>query len=255
MKAKKRFGQNFLHNKNTLKFIANRVKEYGAKNILEIGGGTGNLTKFLLEIPNINLKIVEIDRELIPILLELTNEDAEIIESNILDYPINYADNIVVVGNLPYYITKPILMHIYKYKNYIDRAILMVQYEVAQNFTASPSTKQYNAFTVFLNSFAEVKFLKKVKKGEFSPAPNVDSALVELKIDKKHDDVYEADGFVDFIFSIFRERRKTVVNNLSRSYEKEFVINILKKCDIPVNIRAEALSLPDFVCIHKKLHN
>ncbi len=253
MRAKKSLGQNFLHNKDTLEFIIDKLNIKKGDTVVEIGGGTGNLTEYLIEKESIDLKIIEIDDELVDRLKDIAGDKAEVIKNDILKYPLDFTHNIIIVGNIPYYITKPIIKHIYKYREHIKRAILMVQYEVAKAFTAKPSEDNYNAFTLFLRNFADVKFLKKVNRGEFTPRPKVHSALISLHIrDKKN--IYDKPDFIEFIFMCFRHKRKTLSNNLKKKYDKEKVNGILDKLAIKRKVRAEELMLEEIKMIYKKLN-
>ncbi|TYB31479.1 MAG: ribosomal RNA small subunit methyltransferase A [Candidatus Mcinerneyibacterium aminivorans] len=252
LRAKKSLGQNFLHNKDTLEFIVEQLDLNRNETVVEIGGGTGNLTKYLLELDDIDLKIVEIDDGLANKLKKISKDKAKIINKDILNFPLNFKENLILVGNIPYYITKPIIKHIYRYHKYIKKAILMVQYEVAKSLTAAPSNKKYNAFTVFVKNFAEVKFLKKVNRGEFTPRPKVDSAVISLNIKNKKN-IFDSSNFIDFLFICFRHKRKTLSNNLKKKYGKQNINNILKKNNINLKARAEELPLDTFKLIYSEL--
>ena len=255
MKFKQSLGQNILHNKHTLKFIIDHLNLSGNEAVLEIGGGTGKLTEYIVKNNNYTrLKIVEIDQRFLGILNEIVQdyENSEIINEDILQYPVDFSDKIVVAGNIPYYITKPIIKHLSKYKDNIIKAVLMVQNEVAKSFTAKPGDKKYTAFTVFLKNIGKIKYLKKVSKGDFIPQPKVDSALIEIKFNdiKK---LFRSEEFDDFIFNSFRHRRKTLYNNLKNYYDREKIKKTLKDLNIKTNIRAEKLTLKDFKNLYKKL--
>lgn len=250
MRAKKQFGQNFLHNQHTLEFIVRSMMSSPGDTIVEIGGGTGNVTKLLAKIPDISLFVVELDRDLVPLLQQLK---ATVIEGNILDIPLTFAAQQKIVGNLPYYITKPIITHIRKYRNSIDFAVLMVQYEVAKVITALPGESDYSAFSAYIRSFSTPELLKKVSKGEFNPQPNVDSALVKLTI-IPDDPAIDADAFADFIFSCFRQRRKTLTNNLKSLGKNEAVVAFLEKTGYRSDARAEMVSVDDFKALFQIIH-
>jgi len=255
LKFKQSLGQNILHNKHTLKFIIDHLNLSGNEAVLEIGGGTGKLTEYIVKNNNYTrLKIVEIDQRFIEILNEIVEdyENTEIINEDILQYPVDFSHKIVVAGNIPYYITKPIIKHLSKYKDNIIKAVLMVQNEVAKSFTAKPGDKKYTAFTVFLKNIGKIKYLKKVNKGDFIPQPKVDSALIEIKFNDI-EKLFRSEEFDDFIFNSFRHRRKTLYNNLKNYYDRDKIKKSLKDLDIKTNIRAEKLTLKDFKNLYKKL--
>jgi 16S rRNA (adenine1518-N6/adenine1519-N6)-dimethyltransferase len=244
LRAKKRFGQNFLINPFLLDFITQTAASFEGDVLIEIGGGTGNLTKRLAALPFSDFVVVEIDRELIPLLKDSAPK-ACIIQGNILDIPLNFGHKQVIAGNLPYYITKPILNHILHYRENVTGGVFMVQKEVAEAITAPVGAENYNAYSVFLRLFARIKVLKHVKKGEFRPVPGVDSSLIRIDIhDQK--EMFDKERITDIIFRAFRERRKTLVNNLKKEFDRERVEGFLRSLGKSEDARAQELTPEEF---------
>lgn len=252
MKAKKQFGQNFLHNRHTLEFIVASLALKSGDTVVEIGGGTGNLTKFLVVIPEIKLFVIELDNDCIPILQSI---HTDIVHDNILNVPLAFAERQKVVGNIPYYITKPIISHLYTYRHSVETAILMVQYEVARLLCAHPGESEYAGFSAYVQSFADVQLIKKVSKGEFSPAPTVDSALVQLTMLPDDMRISDRDALNDFVFMCFKQRRKTLLNNLKAKYALPILKDVMQKIGFRPDIRAEALSIKEITDLYLLLNS
>jgi len=261
-RIKKHLGQNFLKDRNILHKIVSEAKIGNNTGVIEVGPGLGSLTEFLL----IDAKIVlayEIDQDLIPILNERFkgSNSFHLLSKDILDVNIDDDINqylfdcqeIVVVANLPYYITTPILMRFLETSLKVDRMILMMQSEVAMRVTSKPATKDYNALTVVINYRAETKYLFKVPKTVFVPEPNVDSAIVQINIKKQIDNrPMNEPFFFEMVHKCFTQRRKTLLNNLREAYpqyNREFWEQILKNNGFLTTIRAEALSINDFILL------
>ena len=255
--TKKKFGQNFLIDQNIVRNIVDVAKLDKETLTIEIGPGLGVLTEHLLKSSK-QVLAYEIDNTLIPHLKEQFKDRSftlihdDILKRN-LDDDIKALEgefkNIVVVANLPYYITTPILMKCLEESKYINKMVFMVQYEVARRITAKPKTKDYNALTLSIQYRAKTHYHFKVPKTVFIPSPNVDSAIISL-------DFYETPPisldseqlFFKLIKTAFRQRRKTLLNNLYEifSHNKEELSEHLIYCQIDPNRRAESLDLEDF---------
>ena len=252
--AKKRFGQNFLKDKNLLMKI---VKESNIlnKNVIEVGPGQGALTTFLALTAK---KVIcyEIDLDLKPILssLEAKFENLEVYYEDFLNTDLTKLEGEWhVVANVPYYITTPILFKILETKQ-IKSASLMVQKEVIDRLIALPNTKQYNALSIILKYHAEVHKMMDVKRHMFQPIPNVDSAVIRvIKRDEPLLDQSLEKLFLKIVKESFKQKRKTILNNLSQGFEikKDQLIEFLQKNQINPSIRAEGLSLEDFLTLTK----
>lgn len=258
-RVKKHFGQNFLVDQNILENIVTKGKITKNTCVIEIGPGLGSLTEKLIVAAK---KVIayEIDKDLIPILKNTFQEhqNFQLIHEDILkidiDSDINkYFPNeteIVVVSNLPYYITTPILMKFLETSNRVSKLILMMQLEVAQRIASKPNTKDYNALSVVIQYRANTSILFKVPKTVFIPAPNVDSAVIEIELKKeKILPSINENQFYDFAHFAFTQRRKTLVNNLMQAYPdrtRTEIESILSSLGMSTTIRAEAISLEDF---------
>ncbi len=253
--AKKRFGQNFLRDKNLLKKIV-RESNVENKHVIEVGPGQGALTTFLATVAK-NVVAYEIDTSLKPILDEVKeqHDNLQVIYKDFLEVDLsNYKQDLHVVANVPYYITTPILFKILETKQ-IKTASLMIQKEVCLRLTAKPNTKQYNALSVILQYQAEVAKIMDVKRHMFYPAPNVDSAVI--RIIKRNTPLIEESKdllFKRMVKEAFRQKRKTIVNNWHQGFEKtkEELIQFLLENGFRKDVRAEALTKEDFLTLARK---
>ena len=248
--AKKKWGQNFLVDNNLLEKIINNVKIDSNENVLEIGPGQGALSEKLVGICN-ELHMVEIDRDLIAILKQHNKlSQAEIINQDILkvDLPALDIENPVVVGNIPYNITSPIVFWLIKYLASWNRAYLMVQKELAQRLTAKIGTKDYSRLTVMTSLYFDIKICFLISPNVFLPKPKVQSAFIEIikKEDSSHHDI-NLKSFDQVVRMAFNQRRKMLRNSLSS-------LNIdIKNCGIDFTERPEQLSVEDFIEISNNI--
>lgn len=258
---KKKFSQNFLLDENIIEKIVNSGKIDKETCVIEIGPGFGALTKHIVKQAK-KVLLYEIDSELIPHLshlfkdekkLEIINQDflkVENIDQVILKH---FGDSrVVVLSNLPYHITTPIIMKFLEESQRVSKMIFMMQLEVAKRITSKPNTKDYNALSIIVQDQTDAKYLFKVPKTVFKPRPNVDSAVISLDIktnSKRNPQFYH------FIHQCFIQRRKTLLNNLNKAYkvDKDTLRNILLSMDIQENIRAEALDLIQFKNLFKRM--
>jgi len=259
IRIKKKYGQNFLIDDNILRKIVDVSGIDENTLVIEIGPGLGSLTQYLLESSK-RVLAYEIDKTFIPILEDYFKDKKSfhLIQDDILKRDIDedlkpYLEGvkqIVVVANLPYYITTPILMKCLEESKLINRFIVMMQLEVARRLTAHENTKDYNALSVAVQYRTNAKFSFKVPKNVFIPAPNVESAVI--KLDVKEETPLNGKQelfFYDFIKQCFKQRRKTILNNLSTAYpiEKNKIVEILNEHNYNPQIRAEALTVDDFM--------
>ena len=240
---KKSFGQNFLTDTNILNKIVNAADLTDEVGVIEIGPGIGALTEFIARKAK---KVVayEIDPRLIPILAETLApyDNVKVIHQDILKADVasmieeEFKDvkEIAVVANLPYYITTPILM----------------QKEVAERLSAKPGSKDYNALSIAVQYYTEAKIALTVPKTVFIPAPNVDSAVVRLtRREQPAVEVINEDFFMEVVHGAFKQRRKTLQNNLNQHFAdltKEEVTAVLEEAGILPNRRGESLSIEEF---------
>ena len=255
--AKKKFGQNFLTDQNILSNIVDSANIDNNTLVIEIGPGLGALTERLCQKAGFVLAY-EIDSDLLPILDKNLEEfnNYNIINKDILEVDINedinkYKNNlknVVLVANLPYYITTPIILGLLSKTTLIKKYIMMMQLEVADRICGKPKTKDYNALSIAVGYRAKATKCFNVPRTVFVPEPNVDSAVISL--DLYDIPPYKANNeeiFFKLIREAFNQRRKTLINNLSNSYSKELINKMLLNFNIKPNVRSEELGIDDFV--------
>lgn len=265
-KTKKRLGQNFLINGEVIQDIISRADIQPDDTIVEIGPGVGFVTEQLVKYAQ-KVIAIELDEEAIKELKKLNAPNLEIIHADILKTDLSKLcdENIKIVANIPYYITSPILAHLLgeiddldnKNRNKITDIILMVQEEVALRMVAnenSPS-KQYGLLTILSQFWADVEIFKLVGRKSFYPAPKVNSALVELKINKEPKlKLTDYSHFRRTVKAAFSQRRKNLKNCLlNGGFSKEVIAEVLKKLNIDENIRGEKLSIEMFGKLSEEL--
>lgn len=251
---KKKFGQNFISDKNLLKSICEDAEICSEDEVLEIGAGMGALTK---EISEHAKKVVayEIDEELKPYLqsIELKNlilhfEDA--LKKPILDIEKDFENGYKLVANLPYYITSPLIFKFLQ-STKIQSITIMVQKEVGERIVAKCGNKNYGSLSVCCQYFGQPKIMRKVPKTVFNPQPDVDSCIVRLDIENKFDE--SVDKLFKLVRICFKSRRKTVLNNLAEGLNLNKTT--IAKLSFDLNQRAEQLSVQQFIVLEKLLHN
>ena len=246
---KKKFGQNFLTDKNLLAQIVEKSGVMCDDVVVEIGAGKGALTEVLSK----NAKKVysfEIDRELFDFLGEKFNgTNVEMIFEDVMKVSDEEINNIVggkfkLVANLPYYVTSPILTRFLQNKN-MESCTVMVQEEVADRIVAGPKTKDYGVLTVICQMFGDAKKVLRVNRKMFYPVPNVDSVVV--RIDKTDNKTENFEEFIAFVKKAFSMRRKKLSTNLESSKLKKAEIEkVLVENGFSDMARAEELSIADF---------
>ncbi len=258
---KKAFGQNFLTDENLLEDIVISSGVSAKDTVLEIGCGAGALTKTLAKHAK---RVVgyEIDEKLKPILKEVLegNDNVEIVFKDVLKQDIKELEkslgkDYVLVANLPYYITTPIIMHFLEKAKHVRALVVMVQEEVAKRLCANPSSSDYGAITVSVNFCGSASIIKNVNREMFTPAPNVDSAVVKIDIDR---DKYSQEDYVSFREAVkcgFGNRRKMLVNNVMNCYKlnRAEAEKVLTDCQISLTARGETLSVEDYLKLYKRL--
>lgn len=255
IKFNKNFGQNFIFDTNLLKAIVNDAGINEHTEVLEIGTGAGTLTK---EIAMSSKKVVsfEIDTNLMPVISENLSmvNNAQVIFRDIMKESMeniesNFEDDYVMIANLPYYITTPIIFKFLENATRLKSMVIMVQKEVADRLCANANTVQYGAITAVINAVANTKVTRIVKRNMFIPAPNVDSAVVRIDFDKNKYNIKSYDNFSKLVKCAFHMRRKTLVNNLKSSFgfDKETIENAFATLNIPIGVRGETLTPQQFV--------
>ena len=264
-RAKKKLGQNFLIDENTIETILDVSDISQDDTIVEIGAGLGFVTEQLVKLAK-KVYAVELDEDMVNELDKINAANLEILHKDILKTDLSqFGQNIKVVANIPYYITSPILAHLLgeiddlenKNRTSISQIVLMVQYEVAKRLIAnekSPS-KEFGLLSILAQFWADVEFIKKVPAHSFFPAPKVDSAVVKLSI--RQEPLLKLSNYEFFrkvIKACFATRRKNIKNSLiNAGFAKNAVEQTLKDLDIAENIRGESLSIAQMGILSEKL--
>ena len=258
----KKFGQNFIFDTNLLSAIVSDAGVDKDTIVLEIGPGAGTLTHKLCEKAN---KVVsyEIDTNLRPILEENLKDcdNSEIVFGDIMkqktsDIEAKLGGEYVLVANLPYYITTPIIFKFLEEATNLKSITIMVQKEVAERICAKHNTEDYGAITVQIGAIATAKITRIVKRNMFKPAPNVDSAVVRIDFNLNKYDISNLDLFKKVVTCAFAMRRKTLSNNLKSSFSlsADKVSTLIETCGFKSDIRGEALSIEEFVTLSNELN-
>ena len=260
VKFKKKFGQNFLKEINTVKKIVDTSGVDSNSLVIEVGPGGAIMTK---ELANRAKKVVayEIDKdledELYSKLADYNNVDIifkDFLESNIESDIKNYEyENLYFVSNVPYYITTPIIMKLVNSKLSFKKIVLMVQKEVGDRLSSKCGTKTYGSITVLLNYFYDIKKEFNVSRKQFVPEPNVDSVIISFTEKKDRLKLRNFDFFQQLVRDSFQYKRKTIRNNLKK-YDLEIVEKVLNEHKFDLNVRSEMLPLEVFVDISNNLY-
>ncbi len=254
----RRLGQHFLARKSILDSIAAAACTGDPSKIIEIGPGRGALTEALLEHSTDSAKIIaiEIDPVLVHYLQQKFREQIEAGRVELIQADVLKADlaamaepgRAVIAGNLPYYITSPILDRIFALGDRWQRAVLLVQAEVAARIAAAPGGREYGYLSVLTQVHAKPRVLFEVGRGAFRPPPKVDSAVVLLEPLAPADEVADRDGFLRFASDCFRHKRKTLRNNLAPRYGRERMDALAEG-----RLRAEQLGVAELASLYRQL--
>ncbi|WP_029888644.1 16S rRNA (adenine(1518)-N(6)/adenine(1519)-N(6))-dimethyltransferase RsmA [Polycyclovorans algicola] len=244
--ARKRFGQNFLHDRGVIDRIVRAIRPREGERIIEIGPGLGALTVPLLAALG-RLEVIELDRDIVPKLTascagqgELTITQADALK---VDYTAMAQGQMLrVVGNLPYNISSPLLFHLLDHADAIHDMHFMLQKEVVDRMCASAGDADYGRLSVTLAARANAERLFVVGPGAFQPAPKVDSAIVRLTPRAPDFTINDRADFEKLVTAAFSQRRKQLRNTLKQLMSVEQIA----ACDIDPSIRAEQLTPADF---------
>ncbi len=249
MNPKKKFGQNFISDYNLIQKIINGAKIDG-KNVLEVGPGRGALTSVIASRAS-EVIAYEIDQDLKIYLDVLTKEhnNLKVIYEDFLSTDFASDKKWELIGNLPYYITTPIIFKFIENDTY-NSATIMVQKEVGERIISPPNSKKYNALSVIIQYLTNVEKVVNVSRKMFYPVPNVDSVVIRLEKKENRQIKKELEpAFFEFVKASFEQKRKTLVNNLSEysDLSKQEIIALLKDNSFSETIRAEQITLDDFI--------
>ena len=246
-RARKRFGQHFLHDKTIIDRILRVIDPQPGENLVEIGPGRGALTYPLLSLCK-KLTAVELDRDLLPV---LEAESArfgmlEVINADILKFELSGLPGekrFRLLGNLPYNISTPLMFHLLESVTLIQDMHFMVQKEVALRICAASGEPNYGRLSVMLQYHCDCQYLFDVGPESFTPSPKVDSAIIRLlPHQQSKQDIGDYDIFSTIVRTAFSQRRKTISNSLKTILDRE----AFAACDINPGLRAENLRLEDF---------
>jgi 16S rRNA (adenine1518-N6/adenine1519-N6)-dimethyltransferase len=256
MQRKPKLGQNFLVSPTAPRAIVDALGDLSQATVLEIGPGKGALTRLLAARAK-QVIAVELDRALAASLqgtsVEVICED--ILEVDLTQLAAQRGVRLQVIGNLPYYISSPIMMHLFAHSGVIDRAVLMAQREVAERIVAPPGSREYGLLSATTQMYAAVEQLFTLPPEAFAPPPEVYSTVIRLTMHPRFEELgVEAAGFLRFLRQIFALKRKTLANNLRASgYEPAVVEAAFRRCAVDALVRAEAVSLEAMACLFRAL--
>ena len=271
-----KLGQNFLVSPTAQAAIADALGDIAHRTVVEIGPGRGAITSILAARAH-RLIAVELDRELAPRLREqfAGRENVQILEQDILSTDLaalrgpvpasSSQDKLLVVGNLPYYITSDILLHLFAAHQHIERAVLMIQREVADRVAAHPGTRDYGLLSATTQLYARVDKLFTLPPGAFSPPPQVHSTVLRLTMAPRLDELQltptpdhpdPTQAFIAFLRLGFAQKRKMLAKNLrTPGYDADAITAAFDSCNVPPQSRAEQLDLPTMACLFRALAN
>lgn len=251
---KKKFGQNFISDKNLLKAIVDDADIGNEDEVLEIGAGAGSLTT---EISQRAKRVVsyEIDLDLQSTLTSLNLTNVKIVFGDIMKYSMediekDFSGGYKIIANLPYYITSPLIFKFLNNSDKVQSLTIMVQKEVADRIVAKAGGKDYGVLSVMVQFFGKAKITRQVSRKMFYPQPNVDSSVVNITLDRRYKEI-DKESFYKFIQTCFSMRRKTLKNNLSQYQD---YLDLIKMLDENVlSRRAESFSVEEFIEMYKKI--
>lgn len=255
----KALGQNFLIDEEVCPRMAALLNADKHTGVIEIGTGVGVLTKELCKVAG-KVVAIELDSRLFPILEQTLSDydNFELVEGDIMKLDLSALisekfkgfDDVKVCANLPYYITSPVIMTLLESKLPISEIEVMVQREAADRLCAEIGSRAAGAVSVAVNYYAKAQILFDVGRESFMPSPNVDSAVIRIILrDKPEFEVKDEKKLFQVVKGAFAQRRKTLVNSLSNTIgkSKDEIIDALNRLSLDSNIRAEKLTMEDFV--------
>ena len=241
--SRRRFGQNYLRDKSVIYQVVDKINPEKEDSFIEIGPGQGAITEGIKNNSK-NLTLVEIDRENVAYLKKSLGNEIEIFEEDVLKIDLSFIkNNDRIVGNLPYNIASQIILRFLELNKKISDMHFMVQKEMAEVLTSSPGNKSWNKFAVKVAFFYETEILMDISPEAFDIKPKVDSSLVRFK--PINSQAFEIKKLFQIIDLSFQSKRKTIFNNL-KNHNIDW-----EKLKFDKNLRAEQLSLEDFLEIYK----
>ncbi|RYG06401.1 MAG: ribosomal RNA small subunit methyltransferase A [Chitinophagaceae bacterium] len=241
---KKSLGQHFLKDENVSKRIVSVLQEHPFQRLVEVGPGGAALTKYLLQIPDIDLKCVEIDDEKVEWLQKnFPPLKDKIIHESFLDTKQPFEGSFTVIGNFPYNISSQILFKILDWKQDVECVIGMFQKEVAERTASTPGSKVYGVISVLMQAYYDIEYLFEVSEEAFNPPPKVKSAVIRLRPVKQTPEMKSERAFFVLVKTAFNQRRKQLRNAVKALFPADVL------ADEIFNKRAEQLSVEDFAAL------
>lgn len=239
---KKSLGQHFLKDDAVCLRIVEALQAHPFKQLLEVGPGGGALTKYLVKIPFIDFKLIEIDQEKIDYLLSAyPSLRTKILSGSILEIELPFQRPFTMIGNFPYNISTQIVFKVIEWREHIETMVGMFQKEVAQRICAQPGSKDYGVISVIAQAYFHTNYLFDVDPSAFNPPPNVTSGVIRLTYKGNVFEISNHHKFKNLVKAAFSQRRKQLRNPLKPYFEKAFLSEeIFSK-------RAEQLSIANFV--------
>ena len=245
---KKSLGQHFLKDENICRKIVAAIQENPFTCLLEVGPGAGALTKHLLQIPEINFKAVEMDREKVEYLVKTYPQLSDkLIHQDFLEIEKPFEERFTVVGNFPYNISSQILFRILAWKEDVECMVGMFQKEVAQRIKAQEGNKIYGVLSILVQAFYKVEYLFEVSEKSFQPPPKVKSAVIRLLPLKEKLKLKNERDFFLLVKTAFNQRRKTMRNAVKGLFDAAILEESL------FTKRPEQLSVQDFAALTFKM--
>jgi 16S rRNA (adenine1518-N6/adenine1519-N6)-dimethyltransferase len=245
---KKSLGQHFLKDENVCRRIVDELTKHPFTNLLEVGPGGGALTKYLVQLPGVAFKAVELDEEKVVYLKQTypVLQD-KIIHQSFLDIEKPFEEPFTVVGNFPYNISTQILFKILEWETGVDCVIGMFQKEVAQRIAAKEGNKVYGVTSVLVQAYYDVEYLFDVSENSFNPPPKVMSGVIRLLPRKTRLDIKSRKAFFNLVKTAFNQRRKTLRNACKGLFDSETLQDPI------FDKRAEQLRIEDFAELSFKI--
>jgi 16S rRNA (adenine1518-N6/adenine1519-N6)-dimethyltransferase len=257
VRPKPKLGQNFLVDPAACRAIVDALGDISGDTVIEIGPGSGALTQTLASRAH-RLIAIELDRELAS---RLRSEfpAIEVIEADVLKVNISALrtppEKLHVVGNLPYYITSPILLHLFEHSDSIANAVLMMQREVADRVVASPGSRDYGLLSATAQLYARIERILTLPPTAFMPPPEVHSTVLRLTMQPRFAELgVETETLLPFLRQSFAQKRKTLSKNLrAAGFNTVRIAEALKAADVPPTARAEELSVERMAVLWRAL--
>lgn len=269
--ARQRLGQHFLADEGWREQIARAIGVSPHSELIksaprkeesvwvEVGAGHGEMTGHLLA-SGLPVVAIELDEHLAAGLKKLARKSASltVVHADVLKTNLTTlaaGRRMYIYGNLPYYITSPILHHFFSFADLIEEIHIVVQKEVAQRIAAEPQNKDYGYLSVVTKLYTRPEYVLEIPRSAFSPPPEVASALVTLRLpgERAQLGLRDEKQFLDFVKRCFAQKRKTLVNNLKSLAKPEFVRAALARQDLPPDARAEQLAVSRFAALFSEV--